>query len=440
MRNQNNPLVSIVVACLNSEKYIFDCLKSIQQQSLKEIEVICVDAGSTDDTREIIMTFMDNDPRFSLLLSEKKSYGYQMNVGIEKANGIYIGIVESDDLIQRDMFEDLYYCAERQGVDFVKSNYLRMVGNGTEVRLLEQRLSLNMSSYNRCIYPMDEIDCFNYPLNSWTGIYRRDFLINNQIRHNESPGASFQDTGFTLLCFLYAQKVFFIDRAYYMVRRDNSHSSIRDENKVYAICDEHDYVWNAVSKNEPLFEKSKKLLVSRRFASYFGSYLRIPKESLYDFTKRLKCEFRVFEDQELISETVFGSVYYDYLQMFLSNREKNYLLYLDSMQSLFKRIKHSDDIIIYGNGKVSNQMITELMSLGLVTTSFRCAVTKIDRHYELFADIPVYEISELVHMKDSALVIIAVGEAHQEEIKKTLKEYKFRDVVTYPRYISNHKR
>ena len=92
----SSPAVSVVVPFYNVEAYATDCLSRLCEQTLEDIEIICVDAGSTDGTLEIIGRFAQQDPRIRLLLSDKKSYGYQMNLGMSEAKGEYIGIVETD--------------------------------------------------------------------------------------------------------------------------------------------------------------------------------------------------------------------------------------------------------------------------------------------------------------------------------------------------------
>ena len=76
-------------------------------------------------------------------------------------------------------------------------------------------------------------------MNTWSGIYRRDFLLRNQIRHNETPGASFQDNGFWFQTFCLAKSVVFLDSIFYMNRRDNPNSSVYDSNKVYFVSEEY---------------------------------------------------------------------------------------------------------------------------------------------------------------------------------------------------------
>lgn len=127
---QDHIKVSIILPSLNVLPYIKECVESVMNQTLHEIEIICVDAGSTDGTLEILQEYEKQDNRIKLIVSDKKSYGYQMNLGIKAAVGEYIGIVETDDYVSENMYEELYTVARENEVDFVKADFYRFTGQG----------------------------------------------------------------------------------------------------------------------------------------------------------------------------------------------------------------------------------------------------------------------------------------------------------------------
>ena len=121
-----NKKVSVILPSLNAADSIEKCLQSILNQTLKEIEILCVDAGSTDGTCELLEKYAEADPRIRIVHSEQKSYGYQVNLGIELSQGKYIGIVESDDYIEKDMYEILCRnppCQESNSGGILRSSY-----------------------------------------------------------------------------------------------------------------------------------------------------------------------------------------------------------------------------------------------------------------------------------------------------------------------------
>ena len=118
-----SPKVTVVVPIYNVEKYLRQCLDSIVNQTLKDIEIICVDDGSTDSSPQIIQEYMDKDSRVKVITKPNSGYGNSMNRGFDMAEGEYIGIVESDDYADPEMFEEMYNVASSNQLDVVKSGF-----------------------------------------------------------------------------------------------------------------------------------------------------------------------------------------------------------------------------------------------------------------------------------------------------------------------------
>ena len=186
--------VSIIMPMFNQEKYIVECLNSVVSQSLKNIEIIVVNDGSTDRSLELVKSFAERDTRIIIIDKQNTGYGNSMNVGIDRATGEYIGIVETDDFVELNMFRDLYNAAKKfDDADVVKSDFCRFSSELGYISRSVVKLSKQSKYYNRIIHPMEEKEIFRFPMNTWTGIYRREFLNNRHIRLYEMPGASYQD-------------------------------------------------------------------------------------------------------------------------------------------------------------------------------------------------------------------------------------------------------
>ena len=117
--------VSILIPAYNVEPYIRQCLNSVCNQTLREIEIIIVNDGSKDKTLSIIKEYAKKDERIILIDKKNGGYGMAMNIATQHANGQYIGIVEPDDFISYDMFEVLYKKANEFKLDFVKADFYR---------------------------------------------------------------------------------------------------------------------------------------------------------------------------------------------------------------------------------------------------------------------------------------------------------------------------
>lgn len=214
------PLVSVIMPSLNVVKYIDECIQSVLNQSLKEIEIICVDAGSTDGTYERLKEYETNDSRVRVILSDKRSYGYQVNLGIKESNAKYIGIVETDDYVDENMFDILYNRAEDNNLDFVKADFTFLYDfDGYYLYKPAKLFDENTNKfYNKVIQPLDCTYLYFHDFNVWKGIYNREFLIENDVMFNESAGASFQDIGFQQLLLYYAKRCMYIPEKLYYYR------------------------------------------------------------------------------------------------------------------------------------------------------------------------------------------------------------------------------
>lgn len=123
MKQKNDVIVSIVVPVYNTSRYLDECLASLVNQTLKEIEIICVNDASTDNSLEVLNSWALKDSRIKIIdLKENIRQGGARNVGIRKARGLYIGLVDSDDYISDDMYEMLVLNSKDYTVDIVVSN------------------------------------------------------------------------------------------------------------------------------------------------------------------------------------------------------------------------------------------------------------------------------------------------------------------------------
>ena len=121
------PKVSVVLPIYNVEQYLRECLDTVVNQTLKDIEIICVNDGSTDNSLKIIKEFAEKDSRIKIIDKDNSGYGHSMNVGIDAATGEYLGIVEPDDFVSLNMFEELAAVADRVKADIVKADFYRFV-------------------------------------------------------------------------------------------------------------------------------------------------------------------------------------------------------------------------------------------------------------------------------------------------------------------------
>ena len=292
----NKIKISVIMPSLNVSKYIKQCLQSVLNQTLEDIEIICVDGGSTDGTLDIIQQYVKKDNRVKLIHSDIKSYGYQMNLGIKEACGDYIGIVETDDYIQSDMYERLYDVVvgnPEEEIDFVKAGYNQIAECKGKVFCLPFTRDFDKSMLNRVLDLSEERN--RYDLNHiWSGIYRRDFLIGNSLWFNETMGASFQDTSFSLLVNLVAERCVYIGYEGYNYRTDNEGSSVKSDTKIDCVIHEYEYVVNKLKQLELYDDVRKRLVLINKLYTYEWNYIRLSEQSAAKFFDLIQDEMKEY--------------------------------------------------------------------------------------------------------------------------------------------------
>ncbi len=285
------PKVSVLVPVMNVEKYLGEALESLRRQTLRDIEFLVLDDGSTDGSLRIMKEFAAADRRFKIIEKENTGYGHTMNVGIDWAKGEYIGILEPDDFVSPVMFERLYKEAKEYELDFVKSDFIQFrQETNRAMREGPVRLAPDDSWYHRTLTPGKEKACFFFPINTWTGIYRREFLNAHHIRHHESPGASFQDNGFYFQTFCLGEKVRFLPERLYHYRVDNPDSSSLSQGKERCVTDEFHWIHDWLARDPALLAEYESILYDKQYYSMTLTLDRLPTERKLPYLRHMREE------------------------------------------------------------------------------------------------------------------------------------------------------
>lgn len=329
--------ISIIIPVLNGVAYIRECLDSITKQTFSDIEIIPVDGGSTDGTVEIIEEYATKDTRIRLLHSEKRSMGYQYNLGISAAKGRYIGFCESDDYVSATMYENLYQIAKINDLDYVRSDFDMFIDKDERIFLNYHILAGNRKAfYERVIRPSDYPDILHRDVNMWNGIYKKEFLHRNQIKANETVGAAFQDIGFVMQTFLAAERAMYVQEKTYRYRRDNIGSSVYDLKGVVNVVQEAEFSEEYLTRLG-ISDGYIRAVIFHRFCSlFFGFYGKLSEEGkIIESVKRAIISFQEIAGKAYL-EIPYYAAAFEGIEKSLS---LNYLLKdLGEFDTLRKRI------------------------------------------------------------------------------------------------------
>lgn len=284
------PKVSIIIPIYNMEKYLKECLDSVVGQTLKDIEIICVNDGSTDSSAEIAAKYASADSRIKLINKTNSGYGDTMNTGLKQAQGEFIGIVESDDWVEPDMFGVLYNTAKKHDAEVVKSNFFDYYSDNPDCSKFNEVLPPD--DYDKILCPIEKQEIFKSMPSIWAAIYKRDFLIQNEINFTTTPGASYQDTSFNFKVWACAKKAYFVKDAYLHYRLDNANASVKNKSKVFCVCDEYKEIEAFLDKNPEKKQSLEELKNYLKYSTYMWNFSRLSGKFQREFVKQMGKEFK----------------------------------------------------------------------------------------------------------------------------------------------------
>ena len=236
----HQPLVSLVVPIYNVADYLEQCLASIQSQSYTNLEIICLNDGSTDTSLALLEAYAAHDGRVVIIDKENEGYGATCNRGIAAAHGMWVGIVEPDDYLEPTMVQELVDLIQKNGgedqVDIARSAYWRVFGNqkngraGAKTQIknasgsAEYRIACAYKGRVKPKYQPCSIDQMSQLLLHhpaiWTALYRKEFLTQNNINFKEVPGAGWVDNPFLIASHCCGARLVYTDSALYNYREN----------------------------------------------------------------------------------------------------------------------------------------------------------------------------------------------------------------------------
>ena len=291
--------LSIIVPVYGVEKYIDKCLNSLVKQSLKEIEIIVVNDGTKDNSQKIIDKYVKKYPdKIKSYIKENGGQGSARNYGLKKATGEYIGYVDSDDFVEKDMYKKLYDKAKENNYDIV------VCGN---YNVSEDYQNKNIDAFINN-YNTDLENIFFGKMAVWNKIYKRDILIKNKLEFKEKVW--YEDLAFTLKAIMNSNTFAFIDEPLYdYLIREGSTMNNSNVQRNLEILDAFDDILSYIkhNKKEEYFDKVEFLAIDHIYISAIVRILKanadnkIKKETVNELICYMNKNFPNYKNNKYIN-------------------------------------------------------------------------------------------------------------------------------------------
>ena len=370
--------VSVIIPVYNVELYLRECLDSIINQTLKEIEIICIDDCSSDNSYSILEEYLQKDNRIKILKNDyNKGAGQTRNIGIDLSNGEYIYFMDSDDCISLDFLENLFYTAKEYDVDLVSTLNIMYIKNG----LIEEHSKFYKEVINRApIKGKSNVSIINLkrdteeyihvlPVNK---ILRKKFIIDNNLKFS-CINSRIEDVNFTgrVLCH-FPSTAYNHKAIYYYKYRANSTTNLSNfslENNIKAIEQAYDLINYYKNNNKDLVKYVYKISWGSLYYLFktfhnkeeFYPYIYNFAQSIYieedTINHNSKSEIDIYKGYNFVR---LNSQYYDYLSfMYIVNNQEQML------NNLYKKLNvlNSNNFRLFGIQNLEDRLVIILFGI-----------------------------------------------------------------------------
>lgn len=216
--------LSVIIPVYNVEKYVQDCLESVERQTLDNIEVIVVDDGSTDNSGKIAKEICERNPNFRYIHKDNGGLMSAWVHGVKESTGDYIGFVDSDDKVRPEMFEVLLEIAKSNSADIVFCDYVDDSGKLYDTKALTPGLyeDEKLDRIRGHIFPVP--GRFVISNARWNKLFKRNLIIDN-LRYTECLSRTFEDRYIVPAAIMTAKRFVYVNEPLYIYTNTRANSN-----------------------------------------------------------------------------------------------------------------------------------------------------------------------------------------------------------------------
>lgn len=305
--------VSVIVPVYNVENYLAAALDSIISQTVKDIEIICINDGSVDSSAEILEKYALFDKRIKIINQENNGPSSARNTGIKEAKGEYIAFVDSDDRVSPLMIERLYEKALATEADFVYCNVIWYNCKTRKYFCVQNGVSETVEKdFPEDFFTEESVNAplyFEIPCSAWNKLYKTEFLKTNNILFKED--VIFEDVPFFTEVYLKADRIGFDKEKYYIYSANRPESIVSEGDRRYFDAFKIIEICRQLFHDENKWEKYKTFWLIHEIKTLLIDLYKIQPELQEEFFNKIKLRYEAFYFQEydmsiLAKTQVFG--------------------------------------------------------------------------------------------------------------------------------------
>ena len=315
------PKISVVIPVYNAEKYLREALDSVINQTFTDIEIICVNDGSKDNSLEIMQEYAQKDSRIKIIDKENQGYGATVNRGFAEAGGEFVAMFEPDDILCSNIYEKLYTNAIENNLDVVKCNFYNY---WSKINKSKRSGLVLKCAKPKPFAPKDNLKALTCHASVWAGIYKKSFLDNNGIKFLETPGASYQDMSFNFKVYAMSPKIMLLKEPLLYYRQDNPNSSINNPKKAYCVCDEYQELTNFLNMHSDIKQNFNTQKLINQYNAYLWNIKKLDVSLQKEFLQRFSKEFKEFYDIKEITPDFYKKIKKTDLNLLMNKPERFY--------------------------------------------------------------------------------------------------------------------
>ncbi len=290
--------ISVIMPVYNTEEYLEESINCILNQTFKDIELICVDDGSTDNSLNILKEIAEGEERVSVFHQENKGGGAARNYALTKATGKYLYFMDSDDILKENALQEFYDIAEEKNIDFLIFQAINYDDEEEEYYTSKDYCMNEVADLvEDKIFNYKDLDekIFNITVTPWSKFYNREFVNSTGAKFAE--GLIFHDNVFFWTVLFSAKRIYFYRKCLYIRRRHKASSTGAGDKRFVSTIKVNNLITQTFIKfNE--FERFKKRLYNRKISLIFTRFSNIQDIYKDFFLNEAKKDFKKIINHE----------------------------------------------------------------------------------------------------------------------------------------------